>query len=78
LSNNIDNLDWKAITDAFFEKMKFKGLEFEGKDHLINPKNERAVKLAWKNSLGHQLISEKLPDYELVKNDLLNLFNKII
>lgn len=78
LSKNLENLDWKAIADAFFEKMKFKGLEFGGKHHLINPKNERAVKLAWNNSLGHQLISEELPNYELVKNDLLNLFDRII
>ncbi|MDQ3535450.1 MAG: hypothetical protein M3421_07465 [Bacteroidota bacterium] len=58
--------------------MKYKGLEFEGIDQLINPKNKRAIKFAWKNSLGHHLILEKLPDYERVRNDLLNLFNKII
>lgn len=45
LSNNVPDLDWKAIVKAFFTKMKYKGLEFKGIDQFINPKNERAVQL---------------------------------
>lgn len=33
LSNSFKNLDWEEITAAFYEKMKFKEIEFTG---LIN------------------------------------------
>lgn len=76
LSNNIPDLDWKNIISAFHEKMKYKNLEFTGVDQLINPKSERVVKLAWKNSLEHQIKAENLPSFEVIKNDLETLFNK--
>ena len=76
LSNNIPDLDWKNIISAFHEKMKYKNLEFTGIDQLINPKSERVVKLAWKNSLEHQIKAENLPSFEVIKNDLETLFNK--
>ncbi len=78
LANNIPALDWEGIVSAFHEKMFFKGLEFKGVEQLINPGSEKAVKAAWQNSLSHQIMPEKLPDYNQVKNDLYNLFNKII
>jgi len=56
--------------------MKYKNLEFTGIDQLINPKSERVVKLAWKNSLEHQIKAENLPSFEVIKNDLEKLFNK--
>jgi len=34
------------------------------------------VKLAWKNSLEHQIKAENLPSFEVIKNDLETLFNK--
>lgn len=76
LSNNIPDLDWKNIISAFHEKMKYKNLEFTGVDQLINSKSERVVKLAWKNSLEHQIKAENLPSFDVVKNDLETLFNK--
>ena len=76
LSNNISDLDWKNIISAFYEKMKYKNLEFTGIDQLINLKSNRVVKLAWKNSLEHQIKTEKLPSFEVIKNDLETLFNK--
>ena len=54
--------------------MKYKNLEFTGIDQLINPKSERVVKLAWKNSLEHQIKAENLPSFEVIKNDLETLF----
>lgn len=77
LSNNFPNLDWKSIIDAFNKKMKFKNLEFTGIEQLINPKSDKALKGAWKNSLGHQIQPDKLPDYETVRANLLNLFEII-
>ena len=43
---------------------------------MINPKSERVVKLAWKNSLEHQIKAENLPSFDVIKNDLETLFNK--
>jgi len=78
LTTNIPDINWENIIPAFHEKMHYKNLDFTGVEQLINPLNERSVKLAWQNSLGHQLAPDKLPDYELVKSDLLSLFNKVI
>jgi predicted nucleotidyltransferase component of viral defense system len=74
LSNNFPDLDWKSIVDAFHKKMRFKNLEFTGIEQLINPKSDKALKGAWKNSLGHQIQQDKLPDYETVRSNLLDLF----
>jgi len=76
LSNNIPDLDWKEIRSAFHEKMIYKNLEYTGVDQLINQKSERVVKLAWMNSLGHQIKAENLPSFDVIKNDLETLFNK--
>ena len=77
LSNNFPDLDWKSIVVAFHKKMKFKNLEFTGIEQLINPKSDKALKVAWKNSLGHQIQQDKLPDYEIVRANLLDLFQII-
>jgi predicted nucleotidyltransferase component of viral defense system len=77
LSNNFPDLDWKSIVDAFHKKMRFKNLEFTGIEQLINPKSDKALKGAWKNSLGHQIQPDKLPDYEIVRAHLLDLFEII-
>jgi len=44
---------------------------------MINSENDRTMKSAWKNSLEHQIISDKLPPYEIVKSYLTELFLKI-
>ena len=77
LSNNFPDLDWESIVVAFHKKMKFKNLEFTGIEQLINPKSDKALKGAWKNSLGHQIQQDKLPDYEIVRANLLDLFQII-
>lgn len=77
LSNTIENLDWPKITEAFHEKMKFKGHTFTGVDQFINEDNDKKLKGAWKNSLGHQIANDQLPEYEVVKESLTKLFNEI-
>jgi predicted nucleotidyltransferase component of viral defense system len=77
LSKYASDLDWAEIKHAFLEKMAFKGLEFTGIDQLLNAKSENTVKRAWKNSLGHQIASRKLPAFDEVKKDLELLFNTI-
>lgn len=77
LSNNIKDLNWPKIVEAFHEKMKFKNHTFTGIDQFINEDNDKKLKGAWKNSLGHQINKSQLPEYELVKENLSLLFNKL-
>ncbi len=77
ISNNVPNLDWKAIVKAFHIKMEYKGLQFKGVDQLFNPKSELAVQLAWKNSLAHQIPVSLLPEYGEVKTNLIALFKRV-
>ena len=77
LSNNFPDLNWTIIVEAFYKKMKFKNIEFTGIDQLINSKSDKALKGAWKNSLGHQIKKEKLPEFAIVRENLLQLFERI-
>ncbi len=77
LTSNIPNLDFSAIVTAFHEKLKFKNHVFTGIDQLLNPENDKILRSAWVNSLAHQVPGEKFPDYDTVKTDLNNLFEKI-
>lgn len=76
LSNNIKELNWPKIVEAFHEKMKFKGHTFTGIDQFINDDNDKKLKGAWKNSLGHQIAVDQLPGYDVVKDNLTILFTK--
>jgi len=78
LANNVTDLDWGKIIAAFHEKMAYKGLEYTGIEQLTNPKSERAVKLAWDNSLGHQVNRSSLPLFEEVQNKLRTLLNSLL
>jgi predicted nucleotidyltransferase component of viral defense system len=77
LSNNIQNLNWPKIVDAFHQKMKFKNHKFTGIDQFINEDNDKKLKTAWKNSLGHQIPPAQLPDYAVTKENLNALFKNI-
>ncbi|MEK6482054.1 nucleotidyl transferase AbiEii/AbiGii toxin family protein [Catalinimonas sp. 4WD22] len=77
LSQNVANLNWTEIVEAFYQKMKFKGLEFTGNDQMINEDNDRRLQAAWNNSLAHQIPGQDFPDYQLVKEDLLLLFKDL-
>lgn len=76
LSTNINDLNWPKIVEAFHQKMKFKGYTFTGIDQLINKDNDKKLKAAWKNSLGHQIQKDMLPEYELVRDALRKLFEQ--
>lgn len=78
LSNNVTEIDWKKVTEAFHQKMKFKGLEFTGIEQMINEENDKRLKAAWKNSLGHQIPEVQLPDYEVIKTELKELINDVL
>jgi hypothetical protein len=44
---------------------------------MINIDSDKLLKAAWQNSLGHQISKVLLPDYEMVKKDLVELLNKV-
>jgi predicted nucleotidyltransferase component of viral defense system len=76
LSKHYSDLNYKSIVEAFHKKLTFKGHTFVGIDQLINPENDKSVKSAWENSLKYQIVGE-LPDYNSVKSDLKQIFQKI-
>jgi len=77
LSYNVRDLNWSEIVKAFHQKMKYKGLEFTGVDQMINDENDKRLHAAWKNSLGHQIPQNELPNYKTVKEELVKLFDEV-
>ena len=77
LSKNIENIDWKEVLKGFYKKVAYKNLQFSGTEQLINENNDKVLKSAWKNSLEHQIENGKLPEYEIIRNDLKILIEKI-
>jgi len=77
LSKNIENIDWHEVVKGFYRKIEYKSLLFSETEQLINENNDIKLKSAWKNSLEHQIENGKLPDYEIVRNDLKILLEKI-
>ncbi|MDR1897618.1 MAG: nucleotidyl transferase AbiEii/AbiGii toxin family protein [Prevotellaceae bacterium] len=77
LSKNIENVDWKMVTEAFYAKTAYKKLQFSGIEQLINNENDRILKAAWNNSLKHQVSHKNLPEYDVVREDLFSLFQQL-
>jgi predicted nucleotidyltransferase component of viral defense system len=77
LSRHVENIDWRAVVDAFRRKTAYKGLQFSHITQLVNDDNDKKLKAAWSNSLKHQIGNGKLPDYGTVKTDLVALFRLI-
>lgn len=77
LSQNVADLNWPEIVEAFHQKMKFKGLEFTGIDQMINEDNDKRLQAAWKNSLGHQVQKEYFIKYEETREVLHELLTAI-
>jgi predicted nucleotidyltransferase component of viral defense system len=77
LANHVKEINWPKVKLAFFEKMKYKGIEFKTIEQMINVYNDKLLKAAWQNSLGHQISKVLLPDYEMVKKDIVELLNKV-
>ncbi|GHU67504.1 hypothetical protein FACS189413_02380 [Bacteroidia bacterium] len=77
LSKKVENIDWKKVVSGFNEKVKYKNLQYSGVEDLINEHNDKILKSTWKNSLEHQIKEGKLPEYETVRDDLKQLFDKI-
>lgn len=78
LTTKNKKINYKAIVAAFHKKLKFKKHKFTGIDQLINPDNDKALRSAWINSLAHQIPGGQLPEYDVVKNELQGLFEKIL
>ena len=78
LSQNVADLNWPEIVEAFHQKMKFKGLEFTGIHQMINEENDKRLQAAWKNSLGHQVQKEHFIKYEESRAILHELLTAIL
>jgi predicted nucleotidyltransferase component of viral defense system len=77
LSNQFQGIQWSEVAKAFNQKMRFKGLDFSGVDQLINEENDKRVRTAWENSLGHQIPKKLIPEFDTVKNELKILFDHL-
>ncbi len=77
LSQHVPNIDWKTVAEAFHKKMRFKNLTFQGIDQIINEENDRRLRAAWKNSLGHQIPEKSTVAYETVTSSIKALLHKI-
>lgn len=73
LSQEFPNLDWGQIKVAFYRKMSFKKLKFEGIEQMINEENDKQLMAAWNNSLAHQIAGDNLPPYRLVRDEIEQL-----
>ncbi len=77
LANDQTSIDWNEIKSAFHEKMKFKNIEFEGTHQMLNETNDKRVKAAWQNSLGHQIPGGIAASYDEVRQRLWDILNEI-
>jgi len=77
LSKHISTINWRHVVQAFYSKVEYKGLQFNGIEQFINTQNDKLLKTAWKNSLEHQVALGSLPSYETVREDLWSLFIQI-
>jgi len=76
LSQNVSNLNWTEIVEAFHKKMKFKNIEFTGIDQMINPENDKQLLAAWNNSLTHQISGDIFPEYGIVRYEIKRLLTE--
>ncbi|MCF8363488.1 MAG: nucleotidyl transferase AbiEii/AbiGii toxin family protein [Prolixibacteraceae bacterium] len=73
LSQNVSELNWSEIVEAFHQKMKFKNIRFTGIEQMISEENEKQLMVAWNNSLAHQVPVDVFPEYENVIKELKRL-----
>lgn len=77
LSQHVPDIDWETVAEAFHKKMWYKNLTFDGIDQMLNAENDKRLKAAWVNSLGHQIPERNMIEYETVTADIEILLNKI-
>ncbi|HOY12767.1 MAG TPA: nucleotidyl transferase AbiEii/AbiGii toxin family protein [Saprospiraceae bacterium] len=65
--------DWIQITLRFKEKAKFKNVLYNNATDFFSEKNLKTLRSHWKSSLGHHIEKNKLPDVEVIINDLKDL-----
>jgi len=68
--------DYRFSEDLDFTSSE-KNLEFNGINQLMDVENDKKLRASWKNSLAHQIQEEALPEFDVVKKELTELFNKI-
>lgn len=76
LSNNCV-FDKVKIRAAFYEKMEFNGLKFNGIESFALARVQKVLIAHWHNSLGAHLPAVHLPAFETVLSDLQGLLREI-
>ena len=77
LSRSYDSLNWTEIVRAFSNKVAFKELTFSGVHQMVNEQTIQRLRGAWSQSLIHQISSNQLPEFELVKQEVVDLLNQL-
>lgn len=78
IKNNINNIDWNAVKNAFLQKCSFKKISFNSVADFFEAERIKQVEVTWDKRLNHQL--HKKVDRNMVINELkiffTNLFNQ--
>jgi predicted nucleotidyltransferase component of viral defense system len=76
-SNTSLDIDWQSIIQAFAEKAAFKNVAFNSFEDLF--KHDIIIKLknSWNKQLIHQIPDGESPDFEIVLEDLKQLFQVV-
>lgn len=77
LHHHFGDLDWKEITQAFYEKVAYKNLTFEGPHQLLSDRTREVLLKNWEATLKHQLHPDEYPDAKLVLKDCEGLFGNL-
>lgn len=78
LKKEFNDSDWALIRSAFEKKAVFKGYDPASISKLFKEPDVRNLTKAWKNSLGHQIPAEQIPDIKLVIDEVRTIVKKDI
>jgi predicted nucleotidyltransferase component of viral defense system len=77
ISQNVPALDWAMIVAAFYRKMAFKQLRFDGPEQMFRDTDSKKFGQDWQNTLQHHLPKDKLPESSEVLSQVKQLLTKI-
>ncbi len=78
LKKMFEQEDYPVIKKLLFEKATDKNIEITGVDNFVNTVKGRKNKRAWQTSLASHLPENKLPDFEIVYDEIENFITKIL
>jgi predicted nucleotidyltransferase component of viral defense system len=75
LKNNVADIDWNLVKEAFYEKCDFKAIAFNNVSDFFRPERLSQVAITWDKRLSHQLTKATI--MADVMNDLQSFLPKI-